>query len=151
MLNFPNKSTVATDIEDWVSVHEAVARTLQEVRDGTENDNEKDGNFSLFIYITLMAWYFWVIRNYTTKNKNKTKAVCIDRQLHTLVLKALVPYGWRLMPYTSCMILGNLFNSLSISFLIYIMVIRTIRSQRCCNDEIRSCQCLLTMSLLLSH
>lgn len=55
MLNFPNKSTVATGIEDWVMVHEAIARTMQEVRDGTENNNEKDGNFSLFIYITLMA------------------------------------------------------------------------------------------------
>lgn len=46
----------ATDIEDWVRVHEAIARTMQEVRDGTENNNENDGDFSLFIYIILMTW-----------------------------------------------------------------------------------------------
>lgn len=55
MLNFPNKPTVATDIEDQVRVHEAIVRAMQEVKDDTENNNEKDGNFFPFIYITLMA------------------------------------------------------------------------------------------------
>lgn len=50
-LSFSNKSALAINLEDGVRVHEVIARTMQEVRDDTENSNESNRKFfSFYLY-----------------------------------------------------------------------------------------------------